>query len=100
MMMTSYFSYLCLYGFQTNLINYAFLLCLQIDYSEPWIIGLIFFHIIMTLFTLVSRKRATVQALLFFVMCKQFQELKRILLCTFVHNSYNMTQRNWEVFDT
>ena len=40
-----------------------------IKWSEPWIIGLVCFHIVCLLLTIVFRKRSNVQGVLFLVLC-------------------------------
>ncbi|CAG7837155.1 unnamed protein product [Allacma fusca] len=37
-----------------------------IEWSEPWLMALVCFHVFITLLTLLSRKRPTIQAVLFF----------------------------------
>lgn len=39
---------------------------LTIDWSEGWLIGLVIFHILLTVFTLLTRNHHTTQAILFF----------------------------------
>lgn len=42
----------------------------QIDYRDPWIIGLIGFHMVITTLTLMTRKSCNFQVFLFLVLSK------------------------------
>jgi len=42
----------------------------QIDWHDPWLVGLIFFHVVITLMTLLTRNYSNFQVLLFLILCK------------------------------
>lgn len=50
-------------------------LSFQIDYKDPWIIGLIGFHMVITTLTLMTRKSCNFQVFLFLVLSKYTQEM-------------------------
>jgi hypothetical protein len=60
-----------------------------IEWSEPWIIGLVSFHVVVTTLNVLTRKSATVQALLFFLM----------LILVFVSENLNaVAAEHWKLF--
>jgi len=60
-----------------------------IEWTEPWILGLVSFHVVLTTLNVLTRKNATTQAFLFFIM----------LLLVFVSENLNgLAAENWKRF--
>lgn len=45
----------------------------QIDWQDPWLIGLLFFHVVTTATALLTRNRINFQVILFLTLCKCIQ---------------------------
>ncbi|XP_022914255.1 transmembrane protein 18 [Onthophagus taurus] len=74
---------------QANQINGIASFILSIDWRDPWLIGLIAFHLTVTLMALLTRNYGNLQALLFFFL---------ILLVYFSESINEIASANWKMF--
>jgi len=61
----------------------------SIDWHDPWLVGLIFFHVVVTLMTLLTRNHSNFQVLLF---------LTLLLLVYFSESINEIAANNWSFF--
>lgn len=61
----------------------------NIDWHDPWLVGLIFFHVVVTLMTLLTRNHGNFQVLLFFIL---------LLLVYFSESINEIAANNWSFF--
>lgn len=79
----------------------------QIDWRDPWLIGLFTFHISIFMMAILTRNYGNFQALLFFCLCKfkQFYKIVffigfffLVLLVYFSESINKMASTNWKIF--
>ncbi|XP_045470195.1 transmembrane protein 18 [Harmonia axyridis] len=74
---------------QSNQIDGLLSFLYSIEWRDPWIIGLVFFHLAIFLTAIRTRRHGTFQALLFFVL---------LLLVYFSENINKLASSNWRIF--
>ncbi|XP_044752105.1 transmembrane protein 18 [Coccinella septempunctata] len=74
---------------QSNQIDGLLSFLYSIEWRDPWIIGLVFFHLTIFLTAIRTRRHGTFQALLFFVL---------LLLVYFSESINKLASTNWRIF--
>ncbi|KAG8225126.1 hypothetical protein J437_LFUL006149 [Ladona fulva] len=70
----------------------------SIEWWDPWLIGLISFHIVITLMTLMTRDYGNFQVVLFLILCKYSVNLLTLSSRSVAESINEIAATNWSLF--